>query len=627
MFATVAAPSLSCVRGIVVRARLVLDDRARPAWTPQITAAQVSESSKRCWVHLVYEGRWDGYDRGARSFEFDASVFDAVVANFARQANPVVFDFEHGTEYAPPGEPIPAAGWVHAVAREGDSLYAYVEWTDRAASMIEAGEYRFCSVVVDFESVDRKTGEEIGPRLISVALTNTPFIDGQQPIRLSMSGRASTSSPIRHGALMPKKIRVQLADGAKSLLLQVAALLKIDLADGDDLYFKVMDALGALQQAAKVEDMLATAPATPGAPAMGERRIGLGHVVALAATSPKLSSIVLSEDASKVSREQLLSALDQLDGDSFDVGQLTALIEALVKMNEAMQPSSGSSSSSGASGSNASTASTATASDGGAGADKVTAAASTPVVPPISADTVTPGTAPSDSPQAAQPTPEQAVQVAQALMAATRLSDAAQLLAFIDANRDALGAMASSAPMDGSTAEDPNNPILRDRGVRAILAQLSGLSAEVSTLRAYKAKHDEEERVRVEAERKKAAADFAEQLVLSGKILDTARSEFVALHLENPKRATALAATLAPVVRTERIAGSDPRPNAGARAARTPKLKDASADEVARVIESMDEETRASFVALRATKLWSDAECAEKAAAAVASRYESRESA
>ena len=51
--------------------------------------------------------------------------------------------------------------------------------TDRAAAMIEAGEYRYLSPVFRYDS---ETGEVL--ELLHVALTNTPALDGMDPVRL-----------------------------------------------------------------------------------------------------------------------------------------------------------------------------------------------------------------------------------------------------------------------------------------------------------------------------------------------------------------------------------------------------------------------------------------------------------
>jgi len=109
------------------------------------------------------------------------------------EPNPVPTDYLHTTEN-PDAHEAPASGWVQKLELrkedDKDNLYAFVEWTAKAAAHIRAGEYRFCSGVFDFAATDLVTGKPIGCTLDSVALVNTPFIRGQKPIRLSQ----------RHGA-------------------------------------------------------------------------------------------------------------------------------------------------------------------------------------------------------------------------------------------------------------------------------------------------------------------------------------------------------------------------------------------------------------------------------------------
>lgn len=135
-----------------------------------------------CWVQLCNLGEYKGHAMGA--FAFTPDVFASIIKNFNAQANPVPVTYEHGMT---PGQPRPAAGWVQEIKQDGEWLVGLVEWTPSAAKMIRDGEYRFCSVCVDFESIDRVSGEPIGPEMYELGLTNTPFIDGQEPIRLSRS--------------------------------------------------------------------------------------------------------------------------------------------------------------------------------------------------------------------------------------------------------------------------------------------------------------------------------------------------------------------------------------------------------------------------------------------------------
>lgn len=155
-------------------------------------------------AHLFTYDEWLGHPTGP--FQFTPEIAQTIVANFNAQANPVPFTYEHDQE---PGQPRPAAGWVQSLDIREDGLYATVEWTDRAASMIRAGEYRFCSVVVDFESIHRKTGENVGAELLEVGLTNTPFVDGQR--RLECSRRADGPT-VRRNSMDPKEIAAKLSE-------------------------------------------------------------------------------------------------------------------------------------------------------------------------------------------------------------------------------------------------------------------------------------------------------------------------------------------------------------------------------------------------------------------------------
>lgn len=141
----------------------------------------VADNAPRTWIDLAYEGEWRGHPSG--DFAFTREVFANIVSRFNEQKNPIPLTYEHPVKDA--GLPIRAAGWIHQLAIKGTHLWALVEFTPAAAAMVRNGEYRYCSVVVDFESVDRRSGEEVGPELYEVGLTNTPFLDGQRAIELS----------------------------------------------------------------------------------------------------------------------------------------------------------------------------------------------------------------------------------------------------------------------------------------------------------------------------------------------------------------------------------------------------------------------------------------------------------
>lgn len=123
----------------------------------------------------------DGRPEKPGFWRIDAAIAERLRAKFAARANPLPIDYEHQTLHAAAnGQPAPAAGWLKSVAwREGEGLFGVVEWTDRARTMIAAGEYRYISPVFKF---DPATGQPT--ELAPPALVNYPGIDGMQAVAL-----------------------------------------------------------------------------------------------------------------------------------------------------------------------------------------------------------------------------------------------------------------------------------------------------------------------------------------------------------------------------------------------------------------------------------------------------------
>jgi len=147
--------------------------------------AQLDAGTNSGWAHVAMLGEWRGHHSG--EFEFTRDSFTQILKNFSAQSNPIPWDYEHDSFNPSTSGPKPASGWVKRMElrNNGTELWAYVDWTPRAAQMIRDGEYAYCSPVVDFESIDRKSGDVIGAELLSVALTNNPFLDGQHKIALT----------------------------------------------------------------------------------------------------------------------------------------------------------------------------------------------------------------------------------------------------------------------------------------------------------------------------------------------------------------------------------------------------------------------------------------------------------
>lgn len=105
--------------------------------------------------------------------ESEALVMEA----FAARKNDMVIDYEHQTLM---GVQAPAAGWIRTknlVNKGKEGIWAIVEWTERARQYIANKEYRYVSPVFKARISDNKV-----VRLLNVALTNDPNIDGMVPL-------------------------------------------------------------------------------------------------------------------------------------------------------------------------------------------------------------------------------------------------------------------------------------------------------------------------------------------------------------------------------------------------------------------------------------------------------------
>lgn len=107
-------------------------------------------------------------------FIADAAAVKSLIQNFNAEKNDVVIDYEHQSLS---GGEAPAAGWIKELTDKGEAgLWASVEWTPRGAEYIKNKEYKYLSPVVSLDDGDRASV------LWSAGLTNTPAIDGMEPI-------------------------------------------------------------------------------------------------------------------------------------------------------------------------------------------------------------------------------------------------------------------------------------------------------------------------------------------------------------------------------------------------------------------------------------------------------------
>lgn len=107
-------------------------------------------------------------------FVVDEESLEAMKAQIAKRGVDVVVDYEHQTLT---GERAPAAGWVKDLFLDAGAIKARVDWTPAAKEYLANKEYRYLSPVIQVRKSDSKA---MG--LHSLALTNTPAIEGMTPI-------------------------------------------------------------------------------------------------------------------------------------------------------------------------------------------------------------------------------------------------------------------------------------------------------------------------------------------------------------------------------------------------------------------------------------------------------------
>ena len=112
-------------------------------------------------------------------FYIDENSYYSMKNQFKNRNIDLVIDYEHQTLK---DVQAPAGGWIKELILKRDGIYAKVEWTQRAKEYLQNKEYRYLSPVVLVTKTDKKA-----VTLHSVALTNTPAIDGMEAIINSMN--------------------------------------------------------------------------------------------------------------------------------------------------------------------------------------------------------------------------------------------------------------------------------------------------------------------------------------------------------------------------------------------------------------------------------------------------------
>ena len=127
-------------------------------------------------------------DKG--DFVFDETAAKSVMAAFGKKGAHLTMDYEHQAfNSASNGQPAPnsAKAWTPEVRLDASGkpeLWATnVQWTQKAAGMIESGEYNHFSPA--FEADPKTMRVE---RIVNMALTNIPALDNQAPLIAANQG-------------------------------------------------------------------------------------------------------------------------------------------------------------------------------------------------------------------------------------------------------------------------------------------------------------------------------------------------------------------------------------------------------------------------------------------------------
>lgn len=120
---------------------------------------------------------------------FDEESAKSIMGRYAARGVDLMADYEHQSLQRPPIEaPASAKKFVPEI-RAGDLMATNIAWTDRARSMIAAGEYRYYSIAA---KVDPKTGRAV--ELINFALTNNPAAVGIAPLKAASATQEQPDS-------------------------------------------------------------------------------------------------------------------------------------------------------------------------------------------------------------------------------------------------------------------------------------------------------------------------------------------------------------------------------------------------------------------------------------------------
>ncbi|NEX82732.1 phage protease [Aeromonas rivipollensis] len=202
------------------------------------------------WHQLLPVGPFkarDGrpFDVPSGHWLLDGQIAAALIARAKGLGQDILIDYDHQTlKVDQNGQPAPAAGWYNGDEiewREGQGLFIKPRWTERAAALVAAKEYRFLSAVFPYDAQGRPL------ELRMTAITNDPGVVGMQALA------ALSAQPIQPGQPATPAHAAHKETPMNELLKKLLAKLGIELTGDptDEQLQKALAELDSLQASAK----------------------------------------------------------------------------------------------------------------------------------------------------------------------------------------------------------------------------------------------------------------------------------------------------------------------------------------------------------------------------------------
>lgn len=151
-------------------------------WTLATASTAAIDKSNTTRIQLFPAGWFGAPDGSGPRWYLNAALAQQLIESARGKTNDYVFDYEHQSLNAPKASgPVPAAGWFSALTWvEDEGLFADVKWTQRAAALIQADEYRYVSPTFTYDEKGHVR------ELVNAALTNMPVLDGMRQVAASL---------------------------------------------------------------------------------------------------------------------------------------------------------------------------------------------------------------------------------------------------------------------------------------------------------------------------------------------------------------------------------------------------------------------------------------------------------